>query len=63
MAIHFTCPHCGVVTNVAEQYAGQTGPCARCGKTTTVPGSRDGGSPFVAMDGPPKSGLAQGASP
>jgi hypothetical protein len=37
MPIPFTCPHCGAQTNVAEQYAGQTGPCAACGKTITVP--------------------------
>ncbi len=38
MAIHFRCPHCGRETEVAEQYAGQTGPCAGCGKPVTVPG-------------------------
>ncbi len=37
MAIAFTCPHCGFQTNVADEYAGQSGPCARCGKTITVP--------------------------
>ena len=37
MPVHFTCPHCGNTTDVAEQYAGQSGPCARCGKTITVP--------------------------
>lgn len=37
MPIPFTCPHCGARTEVAEQYAGQTGPCAKCGKTITVP--------------------------
>jgi len=37
MPIPFTCPHCGAQTEVAEQYAGQTGPCARCGKSITVP--------------------------
>jgi len=37
MPIPFTCPHCGVQTRVAEQYAGQSGPCAGCGKTVTVP--------------------------
>ena len=42
MAIQFTCPHCGLVTDVADQYAGQKGPCADCGKTITIPGSRDG---------------------
>ena len=37
MPIPFTCPHCGVTTEVADEYAGQTGPCASCGKTITVP--------------------------
>ena len=42
MPILFTCPHCGLQTNVAEQYAGQTGPCARCGKPVTIPGAAPG---------------------
>ena len=46
MPIPFTCPHCGVQTNVDEQYAGQTGPCASCGKTITVPPST--GTPFAS---------------
>lgn len=37
MPIPFTCPHCGRQTVVADQYAGQSGPCAGCGKTITVP--------------------------
>ena len=37
MPIQFTCPHCGVQTNVSDQYAGHTGPCASCGKPITVP--------------------------
>ena len=37
MPIPFTCPHCGMQTNVADEYAGQTGPCAGCGKPITVP--------------------------
>lgn len=37
MSIQFTCPHCGLQTDVADEYAGQSGPCARCGKTITVP--------------------------
>ena len=37
MPINFTCPHCGATTDVADQYAGQSGPCAHCGKTITVP--------------------------
>lgn len=37
MPIEFTCPHCGKATLVADQYAGQTGPCASCGEQVTVP--------------------------
>ena len=37
MPIDFICPHCGTQTQVADQYAGQTGPCASCGQTITVP--------------------------
>lgn len=38
MPIPFTCPHCGVATNVADEYAGQSGPCASCGRMITIPG-------------------------
>ncbi len=37
MPISFTCPHCGRQTNVDDAYAGQSGPCAGCGKMITVP--------------------------
>lgn len=37
MTIPFTCPHCGAYSQVAESYAGMTGPCAQCGKTITIP--------------------------
>jgi prepilin-type processing-associated H-X9-DG protein len=50
MPIPFTCPHCGARTNVDEQYAGQTGPCAACGRTITIPAF--GGDPFAS--GPPR---------
>jgi hypothetical protein len=45
MPIQFACPFCGKQTAVAEQYAGQSGPCAACGKTITVPaiGVENGG--------------------
>ncbi|MBN1591409.1 MAG: DUF4190 domain-containing protein [Pirellulales bacterium] len=43
MTIEFTCPHCGRTSNVAPQYAGQTGPCGQCGQTITIPAA---GSPF-----------------
>src|SRR3954471_4215568 len=37
MAIPYSCPHCGKQFSVAEQFAGQTGPCAGCGKPITIP--------------------------
>src|SRR5687768_5427786 len=37
MPIQFACPACGKQTTVADQYAGQTGPCAGCGKPVTIP--------------------------
>jgi hypothetical protein len=47
MPISFTCPHCGKQTEVADQYAGQTGPCSGCGQTITIPGGA-GQTPFLA---------------
>lgn len=38
MPIPFTCPHCGVSTTVSDEYAGQSGPCASCGQSITIPG-------------------------
>lgn len=37
MPIHFVCPHCGAATEVDDQYAGASGPCATCGRTIDVP--------------------------
>lgn len=37
MPIPFNCPSCGARTLVADQFAGQTGPCASCGATITIP--------------------------
>ena len=37
MPIAFTCPHCGRQTDVGDQFAGRTGPCAGCGRTITIP--------------------------
>lgn len=39
MPINFTCPHCGAVMSVADQYIGQTGPCTSCGKMVTISGA------------------------
>jgi len=47
MPIPFTCPYCGNQTLVDDQYVGQTGPCARCGKTVTV--LLPGNTPFEPL--------------
>jgi len=53
MPIQFSCPHCGIETNVADEYAGQSGPCSGCGKPITVP-PLAGPSPFRAPARPSK---------
>ena len=58
MPISFACPHCGKQTNVADQYAGQTGPCSGCGQTITIPGGA-GQTPFLAAPSAP-SPVAKG---
>jgi hypothetical protein len=45
MAISFSCPHCGHAFQVEDSYAGQTGPCVKCGQPMTVP---SGESAFAA---------------
>jgi hypothetical protein len=54
MPIPFTCPHCGRQTNVPDEYAGQSGPCAGCGQTISVPRLAHGG-PFAPGGAPPPS--------
>ena len=49
MAISFTCPQCGTTTAVEESFAGQSGPCASCGATVTIPGA-------AALARPPSGG-------
>lgn len=52
MPIAFACPHCGKQMNVADEYAGQTGPCSACGRTITIPkGSAPFGAPPAAATG------------
>lgn len=58
MPITFTCPHCGRQTNVADQYAGQSGPCAGCGQKITVPGP--GPSPILQPDYAPPAKTSGG---
>jgi len=54
MPVPFTCPHCGLNTNVADQYAGQSGPCSKCGNTVTV-AVPSAATPFAAPSAPAKS--------
>jgi prepilin-type processing-associated H-X9-DG protein len=56
MPIQFACPHCGKQTTVADQYAGQSGPCAGCGKPVSVPFSSAASYP-----GPPSAGAGSAA--
>ena len=37
MPISFICPHCGRHTDVAEKFAGMSGPCAGCGRPVAIP--------------------------
>lgn len=39
MPFNFTCPYCFKKTLVADELAGQSGPCASCGKEVTIPKS------------------------
>lgn len=59
MPINFACPHCGKQSSVADQYAGQSGPCAACGKMVTIPFA--GGVPGYGYTGPP-TGAGTGAA-
>ena len=56
MSISFTCPHCGLHTQVAELYGGQIGSCAGCGRPITVPVLTKVNRPVVAP--PPDRGKA-----
>jgi prepilin-type processing-associated H-X9-DG protein len=58
MPIAYSCPHCGKQFSVAEQYAGQTGPCAGCGQSITIPLAAPGAGYSYA----PKSGAATTAA-
>jgi prepilin-type processing-associated H-X9-DG protein len=59
MPVNFTCPHCGAATQVADQYVGQSGPCARCGKMVTIP-LHGGMSPPTDAGMAPRRGMGTG---
>jgi type II secretory pathway pseudopilin PulG len=58
MPISYSCPHCGKQFSVADQYAGQSGPCAACGQTITVPGPLPTQANYYAPK--PSSGVGGG---
>ena len=60
MPIQFACPACGKQTSVADQYAGQTGPCAGCGKPITIPFSA-GSAPYPSYQAGSGAAVAAGA--
>jgi type II secretory pathway pseudopilin PulG len=49
MPIPFNCPHCGNQSLVDDRFAGQSGPCGKCGQTITISG-------FAAPPPPSSSG-------
>ena len=55
MAISFTCPHCHKPTNVADEYAGATGPCRSCQRTITIPGAAGAFAEPMATPGKSKN--------
>lgn len=59
MPIQFACPACGKQTTVADQYAGQSGPCAGCGKPVTIPFAA-GGRAYPAYQGGGSGAAAAG---
>ncbi|MCI0360853.1 MAG: DUF1559 domain-containing protein [Planctomycetaceae bacterium] len=56
MPISYSCPHCGKQFSVADQFAGQSGPCAGCGQTITIPGMPMAGYKYA----PPAAGSGMG---
>lgn len=56
MSMRSTCPDCGMTTDVADEYAGQTCPCAHCGKPVNVPSGggvvpKHRGTPWLDLSG------------
>jgi len=46
MPIQFVCPHCRFESVVADQFVGQTGPCAKCKQMITI--TAEESNPFSA---------------
>ncbi len=44
----FTCPHCGLVSDIDPAHIGKSGPCRGCGKEVTVPVPKEANLPPTA---------------
>lgn len=44
----FTCPHCGLVSEIDPAHIGKSGPCRGCGKEVTVPYPKEASLPPTA---------------
>ena len=49
MPISFQCPQCGKESQVADQFAGQTGKCSSCGSSITIPSTLETPYPSSAV--------------
>jgi prepilin-type processing-associated H-X9-DG protein len=49
--IDYACPHCGLMLQIPDEYAGQPGTCRRCGNTITPPGT-PGAPVYAGAQGP-----------
>lgn len=48
MSSTFTCPHCGMVSEIDPAHVGRSGPCRGCGKEITVPFPKEANLPPTA---------------
>lgn len=48
MSATFTCPHCGLVSEIDPAHVGKSGPCRGCGKEVTVPLPKEASLPPTA---------------
>ena len=55
MPLSYTCPHCGAATEVSDEFAGMSGPCARCGQTISIPPLPLAGDPGAPPNVRPKN--------
>ena len=61
MPISYHCPQCQPPMVVLEKYAGQTGPCAVCAKTITIPLPRQRGGQHLGVESATSSSSLRGA--